>query len=108
MIRDISKRIVSKLNDDNREEVVFDPATILVVTQIIYQLIRIWQSCRHNKRDLKQVCHNPTFVETLVISRVVRRRMPKKPLEYRRQLVSAILKEGVAIPSDELENLLKI
>ena len=100
----LSTKISNKAHNQYSEEVVVDPATLILISKISIRLIRLIKSCKDSNEERTATVKYPTTNEHKILKRIVRRELGW--LKYAimgRRIVTAIKEVGVDLTYDELE-----
>jgi len=83
----------------------FDPATIMVIIEMVMKFIESLQNCR-NPVNAAKVVNNPTRLQKRVVRWQVRRALGRQSYkEYGDKLVKALLDTGKNITADEMAQM---
>jgi hypothetical protein len=105
---------VANVDNGNKQEVFFDPATIMLIASIIsaifngIRLYCVWKNSQKQGEEIIEVCKNPRFIHKMMVARQVRRGLG--PAEYRkrgREIVGKIFRAGAQSTPEEIDNLLR-
>ena len=100
----LSTKISNKAHNQYSEEVVVDPATLILISKISIRLIRLIKRCKDSNEESTPTLKYPTTTEHIILKRIVRRELGW--LKYAimgRRIVTAIKEVGVDLTDDELE-----
>ena len=93
--------------DENRKyiPVIVDPASIIMVTSVIIEVIKLIKRCR-TERETINVAHNPSSFEKRVLYRIIRKKLGwKEYFRNRHTLANSILNTGASMSEDKIFNL---
>ena len=100
----LSTKISNRAHNKDSQEVVVDPATLILISKISIRLIRLIKSCKDSNEERTATVKYPTTNEHKILKRIVRRELGW--LKYAimgRRIVTAIKEVGVDLTDDELE-----
>ena len=100
----LSTKIYNKAHNKDSQEVVVDPATLILIGKISIRIIRLIKSCKDSNEERTVAVQYPTANENKILKKIVRRELGW--LKYAimgRRIVTAIKEVGVDLTDDELE-----
>ena len=100
----LSTKISNKAHNQYSEEVVVDPATLILISKISIRLIRLIKSCKDSNEERTVAVQYPTTNENKILKKIVRRELGW--LKYAimgRRIVKAIKEVGTDLTYGELE-----
>ena len=100
----LSTKIYNKAHNKDSQEVVVDPATLILIGKISIRLIRLIKSCKDSNEERTAAVKYPTTNENKILKKIVRRELGW--LKYAimgRRIVKAIKEVGTDLTYGELE-----
>ena len=100
----LSTKIYNKAHNQYSEEVVIDPATLMLIGKISVTIIRLIKSCKDSNEERTAAVKYPTTNENKILKKIVRRELGW--LKYAimgRRIVKAIKEVGTDLTYGELE-----
>ena len=100
----LSTKIYNKAHNQDSQEVVVDPATLILIGKISIRIIRLIKSCKDSNEERTAAVQYPTTNENKILKKIVRRELGW--LKYAimgRRIVKAIKEVGTDLTYGELE-----
>lgn len=100
----LSTKIYNKAHNKDSQEVVVDPATLILIGKISIRIIRLIKSCKDSNEERTVAVQYPTINENKILKRIVRRELGW--LKYAimgRRIITAIKEVGADLTCGELE-----
>ena len=100
----LSTKIYNKAHNKDSQEVVVDPATLILIGKISIRIIRLIKSCKDSNEERTAAVKYPTTNENKILKKIVRRELGW--LKYAimgRGIVKAIKEVGTDLTYGELE-----
>ena len=100
----LSTKIYNKAHNQYSEEVVIDPATLMLLGKISVTIIRLIKSCKDSNEERTAAVKYPTTNENKILKKIVRRELGW--LKYAimgRRIIKAIKEVGTDLTYGELE-----
>lgn len=100
----LSTRIYNKAHNKDSQEVVVDPATLILIGKVSITIIRLIKRCKDSNEERTAVVKSPTTNENKLLKRIVRRELGW--LKYAligRSMITAIKEVGLELKHSELE-----
>jgi LDH2 family malate/lactate/ureidoglycolate dehydrogenase len=96
----LADKAVSNLPNNKADK--FDPATIIIMVEIITTLLSALQNCREPEKA-KEICNDPTFLQKRVVTLQVRKTMGLREFRQNgKNVINAVLKTGKDVTTEEL------
>lgn len=110
-VRSLSKKVYSRLNqntDTNMVETFVDPATFLVILQIVTAVIEAIRKCK-SEDEIETTFKNPTLLDRVILKNAIRKELGFwKNLSEGKKYLNAILEEAKEDSSiKEVKSLIK-
>jgi hypothetical protein len=86
--------------------VAIDPATILIIMDVVVKVIDMLQSCKQNPDDVVKMTSSPSIFQRIVLRRVVKDVLGNR--EYRNsgtELVDSILSNAKKLNTDDVKEM---
>ena len=71
----LSTKIYNKAHNKDSQEVVVDPATLILIGKISIRIIRLIKSCKDSNEERTVAVQYPTINENKILKRIVRREL---------------------------------
>ena len=71
----LSTKIYNKAHNKDSQEVVVDPATLILIGKISIRLIRLIKSCKDSNEERTAAVKHPTANESKMLKKIVRREL---------------------------------
>ena len=100
----LSTKIYNRAQNKDSEEVVVDPATLILISKISIRIIRLIKSCKDSNEERTAAVKYPTTNENKILKKIVRRELGwLKYVIMGRRIVKAIKEVGTDLTYGELE-----
>jgi hypothetical protein len=100
----LSTKIYNRAQNKDSEEVVVDPATLILIGKISVTIIRLIKSCKDSNEERTAAVKYPTTNENKILKKIVRRELGwLKYVIMGRRIVKAIKEVGTDLTYGELE-----
>jgi len=103
----ISTEIAQKYCAKRGNEMIFvDPVLVLTVSQIVIEVLKLVNSCRHTPQSLEQMCSSPSLGQRVTLIKAIQEHSDGDDKIVTNRLSTAIIDRAGSLLPEELEILM--